>query len=173
MVGMFHFSQAIFKKLILVLTVSVLVIRGFGSAGATETRTTDSPVSERKRIEMEASRIKEKVDEKNREFKEFTQKELETVTKLDQIEHSLNQIRQQVAKSEKELSFLAARIETAEASLKKLAEEIDRNEQIRFRKGGRTLQTEQPGPDSYSGGSRFHERFLSAEKRAGACAGTR
>lgn len=132
MVGMFHFTPAIFKILIFAAAVWIGFPSFWVRSALSETPAAQSPDPELKqeleRIEQEASEVKDKIDHRRKEVRKFTRKELETVTHLDELDQSLSQVRKQVADLKKELNDLTARIETNETKLRELKNRIDRNE---------------------------------------------
>lgn len=131
---MFYFSQTFFKNLIPVLVVWMVFLSVDHRSALSESAPDESPVSEKEKIEKEASEVKGKIETRQKQVRKFTREELDTVNRLNEIDQTLNRLRKQVSVSERDLAILAARIETAEARLSHLKEQIDRTETVASRR---------------------------------------
>jgi murein hydrolase activator len=131
---MFYFSQTIFKDLISALAVGIIIFFADGRCALSETPPEEPSASEKERIEQEASAVKDKIETRQKEVRQFTREELETVERLNEINKFLNRVRKQISASEKELSDLSTQIETTETRLQALAEQIGQTERVASRR---------------------------------------
>ena len=131
---MFYFSQTIFKDLISALAVGIIIFFADGRCALSETPPEEPSASEKERIEQEASAVKDKIETRKKEVRQFTREELETVERLNEINKFLNRVRKQISASEKELSDLSTQIETTETRLQALAEQIGQTERVASRR---------------------------------------